>query len=57
MYPRESVPAAYGLAAAGQLSIGAVTFQVPGGVKVASIQWDPNGGFGANPPATWLAGR
>ena len=57
MYPRESVPATYGLAAAGQLSIGAVTFQVPGGVKVASIQWCPNGGFGANPPATWLAGR
>ena len=56
MYPRESVPATYGLAA-GQLSIGAVTFQVPDGVKVASIQWDPNGGFGDNPPATWLAGQ
>ena len=57
MYPRESVPATYGLAAAGQLSIGAVTFQVPGGVRWPASSGDPNGGFGANPPATWLAGR
>lgn len=42
---------------AGQLSIGAITFQVPDGVRVASIQWDPNGGFGDSPPATWTAGR
>jgi hypothetical protein len=36
----------------GQTSIGAVTFQVPDGVKVASVQWSGSGGFGGA-PAIW----
>ena len=36
----------------GQTQIGWVTFQVPRGVKVASVQWQPNT-FGDQQPATW----
>jgi hypothetical protein len=35
----------------GVKSVGAVTFQVPDGVKVASIQWTASSGFGST--ATW----
>jgi hypothetical protein len=37
----------------GTTSIGAVTFQVPDGVKVASVQW--SGSIFGGPPATWVA--
>lgn len=37
----------------GQVSTGAVTFQVPTGVRVERIQWDASGGFGGQ-PATWV---
>lgn len=37
---------------AGDTSIGAVTFQVPTGVKVTKIEWSATGGFGGN-PAEW----
>jgi hypothetical protein len=37
----------------GQTSTGAVTFQVPDRVTVASIQWDATGGFGGQ-PAEWV---
>ena len=36
----------------GTTSIGAVTFQVPDGVKVASVQW--SGSIFGGPPATWV---
>ncbi len=39
-------------AAPGALQVGAVTFQVPTGVKVAEIQWSATGGFGGA-PGTW----
>jgi hypothetical protein len=35
----------------GQAQVGWVTFQVPRGVKVASVQWQP--GLGDQQPATW----
>lgn len=35
----------------GQTQVGWVTFQVPRGVKVASVQWQP--GLGDQQPATW----
>jgi Domain of unknown function (DUF4352) len=33
--------------AQGDTVVGAVTFQVPDGVKVAQVQWTPGGGFGS----------
>jgi hypothetical protein len=39
----------------GQSSKGWVSFQVPNGVKVASVEWDASGGFGGQ-PATWTVG-
>ena len=33
--------------AQGETVIGAVTFQVPDGVKVANIQWGPSSNFGS----------
>ena len=33
--------------AQGETVIGAVTFQVPDGVKVAKIQWGPSSNFGS----------
>ena len=36
----------------GQRSVGAVTFQVPVGIKVTSVQWSGTGGFGGS-SATW----
>jgi hypothetical protein len=36
-----------------QIQIGWVSFEVPDGVKIASVEWDGSGGFGSNPPATW----
>lgn len=36
----------------GEKSVGAVTFQVPLGVRVATIEWSANGGFGGA-PAEW----
>ena len=102
MYTRESVPAAYGLAAVdgrgreadsystpdnGKRFVGTVfalmgvsgrfsddanndgvligsdgqtcqpDFSSIAGFRKTSIQRDPNGGFGDNPPATWAPGR
>ena len=37
----------------GQTSVGSVAFQVPDGVKVASVQWNGSGGFGGE-SATWV---
>jgi hypothetical protein len=39
----------------GAVSIGAVTFQVPKGVKVNEVQWNADGGFGGA-TATWNVG-
>ena len=41
---------------AGQTQVGAVVFQVPEGVKVSQIQWQPNY-FGEGPPAIWKTGK
>lgn len=38
---------------AGQTQIGWVTFQLPQGVKVSSVQWSPDSGLSDQPPATW----
>lgn len=40
----------------GQTEVGAVTFAVPDGVKVASVQWTPAGGFGTGATSTWTLG-
>lgn len=37
---------------AGQTQVGWVTFQLPRGVRVSSVQWQPDP-FGEQPPATW----
>jgi hypothetical protein len=37
----------------GKRSAGAVTFQIPAGLKVARIQWSVDG-VGASPPAQWV---
>jgi hypothetical protein len=37
----------------GHTQTGWVTFQVPHGVKVASVQWQPNSGLSDQQPATW----
>ncbi len=39
----------------GAVEVGAVTFQVPEGVKVSQIQWSATGGFGGT-PGTWKVG-
>ncbi len=36
----------------GQVSVGCVAFQLPNGVSVKSVQWNPNQ-FGGGSPATW----
>jgi Domain of unknown function (DUF4352) len=41
--------------AQGDTAKGAVTFQVPDGVKVAQVQWTPGGGFGST--VQWEARR
>jgi hypothetical protein len=38
---------------AGESSVGAVTFQVPGAVTVSKVEWSANGGLGGA-PAEWL---
>lgn len=35
---------------------GWVAFQVPKGVSVDSVQWQPDSGFGGTQPATWTTG-
>jgi hypothetical protein len=37
----------------GQTSVGCVAFQVPTGVTVASVEWNPNA-FSTSNPATWV---
>lgn len=39
----------------GSVEIGAVTFQVPMGVKISQIQWSATGGFGGT-PGKWNVG-
>lgn len=38
----------------GQTEVGEVTFEVPDGVKVSSVQWTPAGGFASNATSTWV---
>jgi hypothetical protein len=40
----------------GQSLTGCVVFQLPAGVKVARVQWSPNGGVGNASPGAWKAG-
>ena len=42
--------------APGATEVGEVTFAVPDGVKVASVQWTPAGGFGTGATSTWTIG-
>lgn len=41
----------------GGSQVGWVTFQVPKGVKVSQVQWDPNSGMSGDQPAVWTVGR
>jgi hypothetical protein len=41
----------------GSASIGWVSFEVKDGVKVSSIQWNPDSGMSGSAPATWTVGR
>ena len=41
----------------GQTEVGEVTFSVPDGVKVATVQWTPAGGFGTGATSTWTVGN
>jgi hypothetical protein len=38
---------------AGGRAVGAVTFALPAGVRVASVSWAPGGGLAGGQPATW----
>ena len=41
----------------GHTEVGEVTFSVPDGVKVATVQWTPAGGFGTGATSTWTLGN
>jgi hypothetical protein len=39
--------------APGQTQVGWVSYEVPDGVKTATVQWTVGAGFGGGTPATW----
>jgi len=41
----------------GSVSIGWVSFEIKDGVKVSSVQWNPDSDMSGSAPATWTVGR
>jgi hypothetical protein len=41
----------------GSVSIGWVSFEIKDGVKVSSVQWNPDSSMSGEAPATWTVGR